>query len=73
MSGPMQELAVGIDRYCARLNPGLTAIAIVLGALVLATAADRVKSLPVDASVVIAPAFTAPGNPLDFENPGFGD
>jgi hypothetical protein len=68
MTGEVQKLAIGIDRYCARLNPGLTAIAIVLGTIVLASAADRTKP-----SIVLAPALTGPADGLDFENPGIGD
>ncbi len=35
--------AAQIDRFCARLNSGLTAVAIVLAAIVLATAAFRAE------------------------------
>ncbi len=73
MSCEIQELMANIDRHCARLNPGLTAIAIVLGGVVLATAADWAESRMGNVPVATASAFAVPANPLDFENPGNGD
>jgi hypothetical protein len=46
MNGTRRDLAKRVDEVCRRINDGLTAMAIVLAALVFLTAAYRVATVP---------------------------
>lgn len=43
MTTPLQRFAMRLDRYCARLNSGLAAVAIVLASLLVVVALDHLQ------------------------------